>query len=360
LIARVSFEAPPRVEVVGSSSPWQDLRESAAVVHRLPSVRVLCVLFCTQTFTRGCFSVFAIVVSIQLLDTGEAGAGVLTAAFGLGAVLGSFAASLLIGRAGFARWFGLGVALWGLPFAALAYVSAPVVAYGLLGLVGVANAVEDVTGFTLLQRLVPDAVMGRFFVALEAALALGVAVGSITVPALIGLVDLRGALVVAGLAAPIAVLISWRTLLRLDARLVVEDVVVDRLQALDMFRPLPMATIAGLAASVVDEQVDAGQVVVEQGTFGDDVFVIAAGTVDVLVDGRLTNRYGPGSCFGEMAALGGGGVRSATVRAREALTLHRLPGATFVRAVTGYTPSLGAAQSLVEKRLARTPPVGPS
>ena len=128
-------------------------------------------------------------------------------------------------------------------------------AYGLLGLVGVANAVEDVTGFTLLQRLVPDAVMGRFFVALEAALALGVAVGSITVPALIGLVDLRGALVVAGLAAPIAVLISWRTLLRLDARLVVEDVVVDQLQALDMFRPLPMATIAGLAASVVDEQV---------------------------------------------------------------------------------------------------------
>ena len=355
LIACVDFEAPPRVEEVASSNRRRDLRESTAVIRQQPAVGVLCLLFCVQTFTRGSFSVFAVVISIRLIDTGEAGVGVLTAAFGLGAVVGSFTASLLIGRTGFARWFGLGIALWGLPFALLALVSQPALAFVLLGVVGMANAVEDVTGFTLLQRLVPDAVMGRFFVAFEASLALGVALGSIAVPGLITMLDPRGALVVAGLVAPVAVAVCWRVLRALDRTLVVEGVLLDQLQRIDMFRPLPMAAIAGLAAAVVEERVASGAIVVEQGTVGDDVFVIAEGSADVLVDGELASCLDGGDCFGEIAALDGG-TRSSTVRARTPLTLHRLPGRTFVSVVTGYTPSRGAAENLVGSRLAHAAP----
>ena len=61
-----------------------------------------------QTFTRGALTVFSVVVSIELLGSGEAGVGVLTAAVGAGAVAGSLAVALLVGGGRLARWFGIG------------------------------------------------------------------------------------------------------------------------------------------------------------------------------------------------------------------------------------------------------------
>ena len=76
------------------------------MIRRQRALGVLCGLIFTQTFIRGCFSVFVVDFAIQLLDLGESGVGLLTAAFGFGAVLGSFVAALLIGRTGFARYLG--------------------------------------------------------------------------------------------------------------------------------------------------------------------------------------------------------------------------------------------------------------
>jgi len=70
-----------------------------------------------QTFTRGALTVFTVVVALDLLHTGEPGVGTLTGAIGAGAVLGSLTASLLVGSRRLAQWFGIGVALWGLPVA---------------------------------------------------------------------------------------------------------------------------------------------------------------------------------------------------------------------------------------------------
>ena len=53
-----------------------------------------------QTFTRGCLSVLTVAVAIELLDIGEAGVGVLSAAIGGGAVLGSILTFRLVGAAG--------------------------------------------------------------------------------------------------------------------------------------------------------------------------------------------------------------------------------------------------------------------
>ena len=75
-----------------------------------------------------------------------------------------------------------------------------------------------------------------------------------------------------------------------------------------------MASIAALAAAVTDEHIDAGQVVVAQGTAGDDVFVIVTGHAEVIADGWPVAALGPGECFGEIAALGGG-IRTSTVLA---------------------------------------------
>ena len=81
-------------------------------------------LAAAQSFTRGALTVLTVVVAIELLGTGEPGVGILTAAIGAGAVLGSLAASLLVGTRRLGAWFAVGVALWGLPVTLIGVVPA--------------------------------------------------------------------------------------------------------------------------------------------------------------------------------------------------------------------------------------------
>ena len=163
LIGRLRYEPPPRVARETRASPLQEALEGLALMARERDLRRTSALYCLQTFTRGCFTVFSVVIAIEILDTGESGVGVLTAAFGAGAVLGSFAtAGVLVGDAPFARWSGVAIALWGLPFVILAAVSSQWIALALIAVVGIANALLDVAGYTLLQLIVPDEVLGRY------------------------------------------------------------------------------------------------------------------------------------------------------------------------------------------------------
>ena len=64
-------------------------------------------------------------VALTLLGLHEDSVGLLTAGFGAGAIIGSLGVSLLVGSSDFGRWVGISVALWGIPFVALAAVSGP-------------------------------------------------------------------------------------------------------------------------------------------------------------------------------------------------------------------------------------------
>jgi CRP-like cAMP-binding protein len=352
LIGRVRYQAPPRIVRLAPASRVREAFEGLALMGRERQLRRVTALFCLQTFTRGCFTVFSVVIAIELLHTGEAGVGVLTAALGAGAVLGSFAAAaLLVGDAPFARWSGAAVALWGLPFAMLAAVSGQWLALALIAVVGVANAVLDVAGYTLLQLIVPDEVMGRFFTGLESLFTLSVAAGAIAAPALIAAFGERGALVAAGLVAPVGALLAWRTLHRLDVRLATGARTMALLQRVEFLRPLPMSTLAQLAAHASGRELEPGAVVIEEGASGDDFFVIDEGRAEVLCEDASVRFMGAGECFGEIAALRRTS-RTASVRAATRLRLLRLSGHHLVSAVTGYTPSLSHAEALVERRLA--------
>jgi len=351
LIARVSYEAPPRVVEVVPAAAVHDAIEGVAIIGRRSDLRLLTSLGCLQTFTRGCFVVFAVVVALQLLGVGESGVGVLTAGFGAGALIGSFTASLLVRSSGFARWLAVGVAGWGIPFIALAATSSEVVAVVLLAVVGVANAIVDLSYFTLLQWLVPDQLMGRVFTSDEALLTLAVAAGSLAAPGLIELFGIRGALVVCGLLAPVGALLALSKLRRIDAHLQTAGESVALLQRVAMLAPLPLATITQLAAKASDEVCLQSAEVIREGTTGDDFYVIVGGQAEVLVDGNRMRLLGPADCFGEIAALTGS-LRTSTVRAETQLRLLRFSGAHFLRAVTGYTASSAAASTLVRERLA--------
>ena len=372
LIAGVHYEVAPRLVEVVPARATREAVEGVRIVSRRPEVRLPTILACLQTFTRGCFAVFSVVVALRLLGLPESGVGLLTAAFGAGAVLGSFGVSLLVRTSNFGRWLAVGVASWGLPFVVLAAVTGEVPAVALLAVVGIANAIVDLSYFTMLQWLVPDELMGRVFASAEALLTLGVAVGYVATPGLIALFGIRGALVVAGLVAPFGAVLGLSRLRRIDARMRAAGEVVALLQRVGMLAPLPLATITQLAASASPEEASPGTIVVQQGSRGDDFYVIAEGQAEILTDGVTVGHLGPEDCFGEIAALGGTS-RVSTVRSRTHLRLLRFNGPHFVRAVTGYTPSSVAASTLVNERLVqrsstivpgvrdgpRQPPAGP-
>jgi hypothetical protein len=258
----------------------------------------------------------------------------------------------LLVRDRFGRWFAVGIAGWGLPFIALAGTSSEALAITLLAVVGVANAIVDVSYFTLLQWLVPDELMGRVFTSDESLLTLGVAAGSLAAPALIALFGIQSALVACGLLAPVGALLALSKLRRIDASVRTAGGRVELLQRVEMLAPLPLATITQLAAKATDEVRPAGAHVIEEQTAGDDFYVIAAGQAHVLVDGRTIARLGPADPFGEIAALTGS-LRTSTVVADTDLRLLRFTGPHFLRAVTGYAASHSAASSLVDRRLAQ-------
>ena len=61
-------------------------------------------------------------------------------------------------------------------------------------------------------------------------------------------------------------------------------------------------------------KLDSGKVLVEQGTKGDDLYLLLDGVLGVEVDGEQIAEMGPGTMLGERASLEGG-LRTATLRA---------------------------------------------
>jgi MFS family permease len=169
-----------------------------------------------QTFTRGTLTVFTVVVALDLLHTGEPGVGTLTGAIGAGAVIGSLIASLLVGSRWLAQWFGIGVALWGLPIALIPLFPQQAAALTLLACVGIGNALVDVGLFTLMARLAPDEILARVFGLFESLITLAVGLGALVASLLIEWTSVAVALVFVGALCPSLVVVAWPRLRHLD------------------------------------------------------------------------------------------------------------------------------------------------
>jgi predicted MFS family arabinose efflux permease len=318
------------------------------VVGRSRDLSVLIGLTALQTLTRGAIAVFVVVVAIDVLHIGESGVGTLTAAIGAGAVVGSLVTTLLVGTRRLARWFGIGVALWGLPLALLALWPNEPAALVLLAVVGVGNALVDIGLFTLIARRAPDAV-------LESGGAAGVAAGALLAPLVIALAGTRTALAVLGLLAPVAVAATWWMLRALDVTVTHQDDEVELLRAVPTFALLPLPAVEQLVRGLEPVTVDPGDLVFAQGDAGDRFFVIVSGSAEVLGDGVEIATLGPGDGFGDIALLRQV-PRTATVRALTDLQLMALTGQRFVAVVTSFRPSAAAATTHAEAMLDRFAP----
>ncbi len=250
LLLRLRYDAPPRPSAAQRPQLVREAVEGLRAVAQSADLALIMVLAAVQSLTRGALTVFSVVVAIELLGTGEAGAGTLMTAVGVGAVLGSLAASLLVGTHRLGSWFAVGVALWGLPLVLIGLVPEPAFALVVLAFIGVGNALIDVAGFTLLARLAPDQVLARVFGVLESLVAVSTGIGAVVASAVIGGAGLRTALVVLGLVCPVAAVASWWRLRRLDRSVGVRDRDVALLQQVPMLRALPLPSIEQLARAL--------------------------------------------------------------------------------------------------------------
>ena len=364
-IARVR-RSRPRVELTAHSSGAAALARALARELTAGGAAVLADRRLTAVFAvlaasiglLGALSVFIVVIAIDVLGLDQAAVGYLTAATGLGALIGSAASVVLVGRerlglplVGAAVFFGLSVAALGLTRDPLA-VGIVLVATGL------GWSFAYVAATTLTQRLAGDDVMTRVFGVSEAVTTGAEAIGGLTVPVLIVLLGPTGALIAAGLALPVVVLLAAPAFLRADRAdpAFLRDLRIVR--AVPMFTPLSGRVLERLAGDAVRLSLGAGTSIIRAGEMGDRFYVIVAGRAEVEVAGRANRFLEAGDAFGEIALLHDV-PRSATVRTLEPTELLAIERAPFLEALTGQARSHVLAAEVATMRLAADGSEGP-
>jgi CRP-like cAMP-binding protein len=157
-------------------------------------------------------------------------------------------------------------------------------------------------------------------------------------------------LIVAGALLPVVVIPAWPTLAAIDRAARIPTEQLDLLRGNPIFASLPAGTLEQLAEALEEVRVGPGEEVVRQGEPGDRFYLVEDGMLDVAIDGRPAEQLGPGDSFGEIALLRNV-PRTATVRASTEATLYALERGEFISAVTGFGPSLSAAEGVIGMRL---------
>jgi MFS family permease len=308
-------------------------------------LRLLVALYVAQTVVAGASVVYEVSIALDLLDLGESGLGVLNAALGVGGVVGGVLALLLAQRGKQARDFGLGVVLWAAPLLLVAAVPSVATAVLAMVLIGLGNSVVDVNAETIIQRLVPDDVLGRVFGALDSAAIGGMAVGAAAMPLLINTVGLRTGLVVIGVAVSAVVAVSLDGLRRID-KVALAPEGLSAVLGVPMLAVLPEHTVERLARTSTVVDVLSGSPVFNSGEIGDRFYIIELGTADVIVDGQVVASVGAGDSFGEIALLRDV-PRTATVLATQDLRVRAIDREYFLPAVTGHAEAADQAELVV-------------
>jgi MFS family permease len=348
------------VFAVHARSRIVDLRDRAvggalagfAELRRRPGARLLLGFVTGQTVVIGALDVLTVVLAYGILSMGPAGPGVLSAAVGVGGLVGAAATMTLIGRPRLAPAFFVGVVAIGVPIALVAFATGLAAAVALLGVAGIGKSFFDVASRTLLQRTVDDDVLARVFGVQEGLAMAALAVGSVAAPILVAALGVNATFLIAGLTLPVVALIVVGRIRRVDRDAAVADPAdVALLRATPIFGPLGLIGLERVARNLTPIEVPSGGVVIREGEPGDRFYVIASGGVEVSRQGERIATLGPGDFVGEIALLRNV-PRTATVVATEPTSLRALEQANFLAAVTGTPTGSVALDEEMDRRIA--------
>lgn len=328
----------------------RDLLAGFRAIGRDRDLRLITGLFVAQCFVAGAGLVFEVSVALDLLDLGRSGVGLLSAMSGVGGIVGGGVALGLAARKRLSFDFGMGILLWSAPLLVLAAAPSIATAAFAMVCVGLGNSLVDINAYTILQRIAPEAVMGRVFGAIESALVAGMALGALAMPILINWIGVRAGLVVVGASVAIAVVAGIHGLNRID-RTTLEPAKLPLIETNEIFSLLPANAQERLARALVEVHAVPGQVVVCEGEAGDDYFLVEQGTLEVTAAGATLTKLAPGDAFGEIALLRDV-ARQATVTAVDDVVLQSLDRATFLGAVTRHGDAEDRADRVVARFLA--------
>jgi MFS family permease len=327
-----------------------ELTAGFTTMWRNPKLRVVIGLAAADATVFGALEVLLVVLALRILHSGNAGFGWLNTAMGVGSIVGAFVVAAIAARRRLAGGFALGLLLSGAALCISGAMSTLAPALFLLGAVGTATILIEVTSVTLLQRSTENEVMGRVFAIFESLMLAGTAAGAIIAPALVTWLGPREALIATGAFLPAVLVPLWPALRRIDAEARIAEEPLELLRRIEIFAQLPEPVLERLAAGATAVTVVPDQVVVARGEAGHRFYIIAAGRAAVELDEGATRELGPGDFFGEIALLRDV-PRTATVRALDPLQLYAVERDEFIAAVTGHAPTLAAAEGVVASRL---------
>jgi hypothetical protein len=352
-VARIRADPPParEREAATERSVLSEAMIGFTTIGKEPRLRLLMGLYSAQTLVAGALGVLVVVASIQLLHFGSAGVGYLNSAFGIGGLVGAALAVVLVARQRLASDFAIGTLLWGAPLILVGIFPGKAAALVLFAFVGVGDTLVEVAAPTLLQRVVPDEILGRVFGVVESLLYAAMGVGSILAPVLVHAFGVRGALIASGAFLPVLAILAWPRLAAIDAGFEPPREQLALLQKISIFSLLPPAEQEHIAHELIPVHVSAGNPVVCEGEAGDRFYIVRVGELDVSVEGKQVRTLRPGDYFGEIALLRDV-PRTATVTARGDVDLYALERDEFIGSVTGHAPSAEAADAVVMQRLA--------
>jgi hypothetical protein len=322
-------------------------------LRRLPTPLLVIAVFGVQPLIRGMLTVLIVVASIGILGLGESGVGLLNAAIGAGGIIGAVASVLLVGQRRLAPFFVLGLVFWGAPISVVGLVPVVWVALVSMAVVGGANAILDVAGFTILQRTIPNDVRASVMGVFEGYIAAMAGIGGIVASLLLTVLGVQGTFLVTGAILPVVAAVTLSGVLRADDVALVPERQLQLLRGIGMFAPLSVATIEQLAGSLTPLHFAPGEILMRAGDPGDRFILIDTGSVEVELAGATLRTIGPGGYCGEIALLRGI-PRTATVRAVTETDAFGLDSPSFIAAVTGDRDAAISAERIVDARLANT------
>ena len=309
---------------------------------RDPAARLFCALIAAENVLVGMMDILLVVLALEILSMSDAGPGILNSAIGFGGLAGAAVTFLLVGRQRLALALTAGAVTAGVAFAFAGVAGNVPIALALIAVSGAGKVFFDVASRTFLQRLLPDHLLTAVFGLQESVMMAGIAVGALAAPVLVASVGAEMSFVAAGLFLPLVALAAFTRLRAFDAQAQVPADVLALLLGVPILAVLKPRIVERLARDSVPVLVDADEVVVAEGDPGDRFFVIAAGRVEVTMDGHRVRDLGAGDWFGEIALLRDV-PRTATVTATEPTALWAMGRASFLTSVAAAPPAVAVA-----------------